>query len=85
MISSLVAMSLIDPIGAANISSSMPKRGVMFPRRAMTTIMWCAAEPDASAFRQLRNIHRDPPCLIARGIHSTALAIMYATIPAIAT
>jgi hypothetical protein len=42
-------MSLIDAIGAANISSSMPKRGVMFLRRAMTTIMWCAAEPDASA------------------------------------
>ena len=50
MISSLVAMSLIDVIGAANILSSMPKRGVMFLRRAITTITWRAAEPDASAF-----------------------------------
>jgi hypothetical protein len=64
MISSLIAMSLIDAIGAANISSSVPKRGVMFLRRAMTTIMWCGAKPDASAFRQPRDIRRDPPGFI---------------------
>jgi hypothetical protein len=66
MISSLVAMSLIDTIGAADISSSMPKRGVMFLRRAITPIMWCAAEPDASAFRQLDDIAGDPSHLVAR-------------------
>jgi hypothetical protein len=44
MISSLIAMSLIDAIGAANISSSVPKRGVMFLRRAMTQS--CGAGPN---------------------------------------
>jgi len=59
-------MSLIDAIGAANISSSMPKRGVMLLRRAITPTMWCAAEPDASAFRQLGDIAGDPARLVAR-------------------
>jgi hypothetical protein len=66
MISSLVAMSLIDAIGAANIRASMPKRGVMFLRRVITQIM-CAAEPAASAFRQLGDVHRDPARLARRG------------------
>jgi len=64
MIFNLVAMSLIDAIGAANISSSMPKLGVMFLRRAMTTIMWCAAEMDASVFRQLGDVRGNPPRLV---------------------
>jgi hypothetical protein len=69
-------MSLIDAIGAANISSSTPKRGVMVLRRAMT-IMWSRPNQTQVAFRQLGDVSQwlkliryegATPCRIQRHI-----------------